>query len=335
MRNNNIDTLRTIATILVILVHIAGEYVISGISNSTYDFSFWIGNVVDSFSRICVPVFVLISGMFLLGRKETFGESYKKRASRLFIPLIFWSIIYMLYSIIKTFVSSYILDIEQIVFELMLGRPYYHMWYLFMLIGLYFIAPILNNNISIISRKNLWTTSVLLLIFGMVNSTYDVFLGNRPFFILWFFNYLGYFILGFLIKDYVSRISTYILIATFFISGILISLLTYITAKYFGNMYFYGYLSPLVIIASLSIFILFQQINLRKNILSRISHLTLGIYLIHAGVLDVIGLGLNELEIYIFNNPIVGIPFKFIMTFSISLLMSYLFFKSRILKKVV
>lgn len=334
-RNYTIDTLRAIATILVILLHVSAEYVSKGMDNENYDYSFWVGNVVDSFSRICVPIFVLISGMFLIGRNETFYESYNKRASRILTPLIFWSIIYLIYSAILSYTANNSFDIILLIKKTILGKPFYHMWYLFMLIGLYLITPIINNTILKISRKSLWTTSVLLLIFGMINSAYDSFLENSPFFILWFFNYLGYFILGFLFKDYINKISSKVLFVVYLISVMLISILSFYTAKHFDNLYFYGYLSPFVIIASLSIYMLFQQVNIRENILSRISHLTLGIFLMHAGILSAFRFALNELNINVFDNPIIGIPVKFIVTFLISLIMSFLFYKSRFLKKTI
>lgn len=334
-RDYTIDTLRTVATLLVILLHTSAGYVTTGMSNDTFDLSFWVGNIVDSFSRICVPLFVLISGMFLVGRNETFKQSYTKRASRILIPLIAWSIIYIIYRAILSYIAHNTIEITPIIKSIILGRPFYHLWYLYMLIGLYLFIPILNNNISKISRKNLWIISILLIIFGMINTGYNSILGNKPIFILWFFNYLGYFIIGFLIKDYKKKISPIKLILVYLTSGVLISILSYYTAKYFGNLYFYGYLSPFVIIASLSFYMLFHQINLKENILSKISHLTLGIYLIHAGILQVLTLGLRELNIHVFDNPVIGIPIKFGITLFVSIIIANIIYNRKYLRKII
>lgn len=334
-RNYTIDTLRTIAILLVVLLHVSAEYVNYGMENSTYDVSFWIGNIVDSFSRICVPIFVLISGMFLIGRNENFIQFYKKRASRILIPLVIWSIIYLIYSAILSYVANNTFDIITLIKATILGKPFYHMWYLYMLIGLYLVTPILNNNISKISRKSLWIVAILLLIFGMVNSSYDLILKNRPIFILWFMNYLGYFILGFLLKDYNKKTSSKSLFIMYLISGFIISILSFYTAKHFDNLYFYGYLTPFVIIASISIFMLFQQINFKENLFSKISHLTLGIYVIHAGILHAFVWGLRILDIHVFDNPIIGIPVKFGASFIISTIIASLFYKSRLLKRII
>lgn len=334
-RNYSIDTLRTIATLLVVLLHVSVEYVIIAKNNLTFDTSFWVANIADSFSRICVPLFVLISGMFLVGRKESFKQSYQKRASRILIPLISWTIIYISYRLIFNFITAQPLDIKSILVSVILGRPFYHMWYMFMIIGLYLIIPILNNSIHFISRSTLWFIAIILLFFGLLNSSYDTLLSNNVFFIFWFVNYLGYFILGYLIKDYKRDFSIVTLFSVYIISGISIAILSYITIKQYDSLYFYGYLTPFVIISSLSVYKLFHQLNLDESILSKISHLTFGIYLIHAGVLDAFNSSLKVLEIDTFKNPFIGIPIKFSITILISIILTWAISKIKYMRKMI
>lgn len=334
-RNYSIDTLRTIATLLVILIHVSAGYVITGKNDLTFDTSFWIGNIIDSFSRICVPLFVLMSGMFLVGRNETFKQSYQKSASRILIPLIFWTIIYTLYSFITSLIANNPIDIKSLLASIILGRPYYHMWYLFMIIGLYLITPILNNSISYVERNTLWTVAILLLLFGMLNSSYDKILKNNVSFIIWFINYLGYFILGYLIKDSKKSFSFFALSSAYIISSILIAVLSLYTIKNYDSLYFYGYLTPFVIIGSLSFYKFFHQLKLERNVLSKMSHLTLGIYLIHAGVLSALTTGLRVLEINTLNNPIIGIPIKFGITFFISIIAAWTISKIKYVRRII
>ena len=334
-RNYSIDTLRTIATLLVILIHISAGYVITGKNDLVFDTSFWIGNIVDSFSRICVPLFVLMSGMFLVGRNESFKQSYQKRASRILIPLISWTIIYIVYRVAIPFITDNPIDIKTLLVTVISGRPYYHMWYLFMIIGLYLITPILNNSISYVSRNTLWTVAILLLLFGMLNSSYDKILNNKVSFILWFINYLGYFILGYLIKDSKRSFSFLALSSAYIISSILIEILSLYTIKQYKSLYFYGNLTPFVIIGSLSFYKFFHQLKLGRNVFSKISHLTLGIYLIHAGVLHVLNSCLSMLDINIFNNSIIGIPMKFCITFFISLIAAWIISKVKYIRNII
>ena len=99
-RDYTSDTLRTIAALMVVLVHVVADYVNLAMKSDNFNLSFWVSNIVDSFCRICLPIFVMISGMFLLGRTETFRDSYRKRASKILIPLIFWTIIYLVYLVV-------------------------------------------------------------------------------------------------------------------------------------------------------------------------------------------------------------------------------------------
>lgn len=335
-RNFTIDTLRTVATLLVILLHVSAEYVEIAISHNTIsDTSFWVGNIVDSFSRICVPLFVLISGMFLLGRNETFKESYYKRASRIFIPLISWTIIYLMFRVLLSYMEDDPISIKSLFVRVILGKPYYHMWYLFMLIGLYLITPVINKSIINLPRNTLWTVAIVLMIFGILNSGYDHFFNNNVSFILWFVNYLGYFILGFLINESKKNFSLIMLFSVYIISSIAIAILTFYTLKIYHNTYFYGYLTPFVIIGSLSFYKLFHQLKLKSNIFSRISHLTLGIYLIHAGVLSLLIIVLSKSGITATDNPIIGIPIKFTITLFISLLAAWAINSIKYLRKII
>ena len=204
-----------------------------------------------------------------------------------------------------------------------------------MLIGLYLVTPVINHSISNLSRKNVWIVAIVLLAIGIINNAFDLVTGNEPFFILWFVNYLGYFMLGYLLKGYRSRFSVFLLLFIYLLSVAAISVLSFFTAKYWGNLYFYEYLSPFVIVGSLSIYIVFQQINVKANVLSRISHLTLGVYLIHAGILRSFNLGLEILHIKVFDNPIIGIPAKFLLALLLSVAIAHLFYRSKLLKRII
>ncbi|MDO6676186.1 acyltransferase family protein [Tenacibaculum sp. 1_MG-2023] len=334
-RNYTVDTLRTTATLFVILLHVSAEYVISGKNNLTFDKAFWIGNIVDSFTRICVPLFVLISGMFLIGRNETFKQSYEKRANRILTPLIFWTILYTLFKVSLFLLLNKPIEIKSLFLSIFLGKPFYHMWYLYMLIGLYLITPVINNIIPLISRKSLWIVAIILLCFGTLNNGVNIVFNNQSLFLLWFIDYLGYFILGYLIKDYKRNFSLLLLLLIYTVSSLLIAVLSLYTIKVYDNLYFYGYLTPLVIIASLSFYKIFLQLNLKENLFSKIAHLTFGIYLIHAGVLYVFVHGLKTMNINTLNNPVVGIPVKFCVTLFISIIIAWGINKIKSLKNII
>ena len=62
------DYLRTIAIIGVLSIHAAAPYVAM---YQKVDFSMWEAVIIhNSLSRWCVPIFFMISGALLLGKKE-------------------------------------------------------------------------------------------------------------------------------------------------------------------------------------------------------------------------------------------------------------------------
>ncbi|MGI6370654.1 MAG: acyltransferase family protein [Ignavibacteria bacterium] len=335
VRNHSIDTLRTVATILVVLLHTTGKYMKIGMESLNFDENFWLSLSINAFTRVSVPIFVLISGMFLLGRTESLQKSFSRLINRVLIPLIFWTILYISLNILMSISSGNSIDIGAILKSLILGQPTYHLWYLFMLLGLYLITPIINYSIPNISEKTLWKITLALFIFGIFNELYDSLLGNKVLFLLWFVNYLGYYLFGYLIKSYNKKISNYILIPTYLLSCILISIFSVWTIKYNNNIYFFGNLTPLVILGALSLLIFFKQLNLQENYFSKIAYLTFGIYLIHPGVLYAIDFFMKLTNLTTFQNLYIIIPLKFTITFFVSLFIAYVFSKIKILKKVI
>src|ERR1700754_1920703 len=95
-RNYGLDVLRVIACYMVIQVHSGEFYYIGdgGVVLNTPD-----AHVVDwynSLCRICVPLFVMISGFFLFPVNDA-NTFFKKRLSRVAIPFVLWCILYAFY----------------------------------------------------------------------------------------------------------------------------------------------------------------------------------------------------------------------------------------------
>ena len=139
-----IDLIRVISCFLVMHIH-AGEFYYCS-SNSLVSEGtgpFWNG-ILNSLSRVSVPLFVMISGYLLLPVKVDLSTFLKTRFTRVLFPFIFWSIAYAFYNLAKGNVS---------VKDAFLAIPYIfvnfqdyagHLWYIYMLIGIYLYAPIIS-----------------------------------------------------------------------------------------------------------------------------------------------------------------------------------------------
>ena len=90
-----IDWLRVAACFMVIVVHCTEPFYLGGEGSRILSRSdaFWAA-FSDSFVRACVPLFVIASSYLLFPLSTDSKTFFKKRASRILIPFLFWSLVY-------------------------------------------------------------------------------------------------------------------------------------------------------------------------------------------------------------------------------------------------
>ena len=90
--------------------------------------------------RWCVPVFFMISGALFLSPERPFSTHrlYRKTISRIAVSFLFWSAVYALVHCLRTGKGKWTF-INQFL------RGHFHMWYLFALIGLYMLTPLIRE----------------------------------------------------------------------------------------------------------------------------------------------------------------------------------------------
>lgn len=146
-REENLDLLRIVACVMVIIIHVSSPYVAmyKEIGGKYFD----IGNFWDSFSRPAVPIFLLLAGRYAISNEKNIEISYyyKKIFKTIYIPTLIYSFLYFgyLYLIIaiKCILTSERIDKLSPIKMWIGGEPFYHMWYLYMVIGLYLLVPFL------------------------------------------------------------------------------------------------------------------------------------------------------------------------------------------------
>jgi len=145
-RNIWYDNLRAIATVAVVGIHVSSDYAPATGSIPMSDF--WVGNVFDSLSRFAVPVFVMLSGALLLPGEYPIGTFMKKRLMRVVVPFVFWSFIYIIRSVYENVQDGVHYTFEGLareVFVMFRDGSSIHLWYVYMIIGLYLFIPILGK----------------------------------------------------------------------------------------------------------------------------------------------------------------------------------------------
>ena len=92
------ETLKFVAIIMVVFIHIVcGE--LYEVESGELSYEWIISNVIDSFCRSCVPIFVMVSGFFLLGKDEKITVFFKKRILKIIPKFLIYSIIFYLFTI--------------------------------------------------------------------------------------------------------------------------------------------------------------------------------------------------------------------------------------------
>ena len=174
-----IDVLRVLACFLVVFAHCCDPFV--AYFDSNYP-AFLQGCAIGSMVRCCVPLFVMMTGVLVIPNDMRMGDFYRKRVGRLAVPLLFWSLITpLLYFVYINYIhqsGSMSLDLASFSAEATINKLYTFIfnfnydttpfWYLYMLVGLYLIMPVLNAWLKSAERKEVklflkvWGVSLLL-----------------------------------------------------------------------------------------------------------------------------------------------------------------------------
>ena len=142
-RNYLLDITRLVAIIAVIMLHCSAYFVAFFPLGSR---EFIIGSIFNSISRIGVPLFVMISGaLFLDEHKEvTLKKLFLKNIKSLAIISVIWAVFYsVIYQIVLPILGNEPVDAKAFLGAIVFGHT--HMWYLYMIIGLYIITPFLRT----------------------------------------------------------------------------------------------------------------------------------------------------------------------------------------------
>jgi len=196
------DALRIVSLFAVIMIHSAAPLLTKYQEMGAQ--TWWIGNLYDSLFRWCIPVFIMLSGRFIIEKADgrNIGQYVRRRVRRTVLPFLVWSVLYFLW---RKQVNGENLEWTAF-FVLMLRRPiYYHLWFLYIMIGLYFLAPILNHYLRGSSGRNRVYVITLWAFFGSILPLFHHFFGISLFAVNRNGNsilvYVGYFLLGYLLRD--------------------------------------------------------------------------------------------------------------------------------------
>ena len=157
-----VDWLRLLALFMVVCSHCCDPFTANPdpIVSQDARLGFW-GAIWQSAVRPCVPLFACMTGLLLLPVKQEMGLFYRRRISRVLWPFLIWSVLYCLFPVVvmglggtqelvlrcftsagepSSRLSDALLNIVCIPFDF--SAYSVHMWYVFLIIGLYLYLPI-------------------------------------------------------------------------------------------------------------------------------------------------------------------------------------------------
>lgn len=338
-RNFPLDLLRVLACYLVIHQH-ASEFFYVGEAGSVVpgENTFWIG-IITSIARISVPLFVMISGFLLLPMKGPGSEFFKKRFVRILGPFVVWSALYALYYV-ATRGDSWGQAITNILhIPVNFGVEVGHLWYIYMLVGLYLIVPVISPWLAKCSKAELqgylglWGVTTLIpyihLIFPQIWG--ECFWNPTPAF-YYFSGFIGYFLLGFHARRYgplslswavLLTVVGYIVTAAIFCSRVE-------TAATIPDLELsWGFCTVNVAMMTYGVFSIFLHVKARGEsrmgrLVQDISLKSYGIYLAHIMILTLFVGWLRPL----FSSTLTAVPVmalcSFVCTYLLVRLLSYL-----------
>jgi surface polysaccharide O-acyltransferase-like enzyme len=322
-----VDITRIIAVIAVVAIHVNSGFVVAWNKISWADW--WVSNVYSGSIRFAVPIFVILSGYLLLDKQECERAFYSKRFYKVIIPLVGWSIIYMIfksnYDIFSIFTQDFI---KQFLSE----SVYYHLYFLYIIAELYIITPLLRNILAKVDMRDVYYYLILWFIFTPLVGLFGMFGYHTLFTLEAATGFLGFYIFGYAVKKTQITDKMIYLSALLVASSIIVTIIgTYILTNNSGQFddSFIGWNSITTVTYSACLFILlretFSRISLTglwpkwESIISVISGTTMGIYLIHPILLCFISTGGSETSLLSVNmlGPIISVPLvTFLLVFS-------------------
>ena len=220
-----LDTARVLACFMVMVVHATEPFYLGGEGAliMTRTEGLWAA-FFDSFVRACVPLFIVVSAWLQFPIRYSSGEFLRRRAVRILVPFAVWTAVY----------ACVWGEPVQNFKDLMLNFNYAagHLWFVYMLAGLYLLMPLLSPWAERVGKRELqfylvlWLATTLIpLVRDWVAGAPEVIFGpsglpRQALYPLWgeaswnayglfyyFSGFIGYLLLGLYMRKFTAPVS--------------------------------------------------------------------------------------------------------------------------------
>ena len=325
----------------IVLLHVSATYM-HGITDSSifghlYGGDYWYIAMANTLPRFAVPVFFMLSGAFLLDREIiSIRDFYARRWRKIGMYTVVFTLIYFLYAITKQSANVFLRGGDKQILwkpveDLLYGQAFYHLWFMYVLIGLYLLTPIVVWIKQRMTEESFTRLGIGFAIFASISFNTSTHL------LIWDMGHVLYF-LSFFFLGHVMRVKSdmskngamhftqYILLG----GGLEIAIGYAIGWREAAGISFSDTmhnlsepLSPLIMLASCAIFYGFGTLHVHKSqLIDRISRYSFSIFLFHALVWDLLSLVIVRPRFGHCGDALYVIPLSVVAVFMISLLLS-------------
>lgn len=285
-RESNMELLRIVAMVLVLVVHAdfaalgfpTHEETITHVGTTIWRYVF------EGLALVCVNAFVLLSGWFGI-------RASKKGFIRFTTEVLFFGIVCLVFSLAMGIDSEQIGTAPTIWLRirntLIFTSPLY--WFVISYIGLYILSPVLNAFIEKASQKEFGITLLVFLIFqtvlgwlvhcdpesGLFASGYST------------LSFIGLYLIARYVRLYPGKLTNFSKWQdlSIYVGVCLLNAAVGFAASYFDingiNARVVAYTNPLVIIASLYLLLFFSKLKFQSKAVNWISAGAFGVFLLH------------------------------------------------------
>lgn len=335
-----LDLLKILSIYFVILIHVTAENWYDDIQGV-----YWlVNNGYNALSRWGVPVFCMVSGALLLSRDIPIRKIYTHYLPRIALLLLIWGLAYEV-------LTAGGLSVEVLlggVRNLLRGKAYSHLWYLYMIMGLYIITPPLRAMIRGAEQKTLTYFLVCAFLFAVALPRLLTLSWLEPYGgwinkldVQLFGGYIFYYVAGWYLHQFAlpkwARRTLYLCGGLLLVGAMVVSEIRSLQLNYqYVN---YGVFSLGTAVFSLALFVLCRSVSPRleqspwlSRMISFTGPLTFGIYLCHFMVEKLLlRFGLHSNVIH----PLLGAPLVSLLIFLLSGGICWLLRKIPLLRRLV
>ena len=289
------DLLRVCAAAAVVVSHLAGSR-IGGVAVTGRDFQAL--NLYDGLTRWCVPVFVMLSGMFLLDpdRPLPLSKLLFRSALRVLVCLFAYG---TLYAWLDRGAPRSWAGVKSALGDVLRAHTHYHLWFLYMILGLYLVTPILRAFCrGAEAREFRWFFLTAFLFASALPTLFQLWPNASAPLPAWIdrlevravLGYVGYYVAGYFLKSRaLSRPAQALIYALGCLGAVATVGGTALLSRRAGELVtvLYSNYAPNVVCFSVAVAVLFRYVlgvsdeGSRRQRLAGAAEISFGVYLVH------------------------------------------------------